>query len=400
MVRSGEVLVQFKLAILHVLAQRPGGRATLDELEVELKSLGERLDKTETWNVFASDIDVFRSGLLVFDEPNFCITVAGRSLLRAIEDLAESSNSSEEYRAQSLKLIDDLIGAERRGAPPGEPGPVRGTVGQVDADAEPAKLEGVGAKPLVTMQSVLNVNCADRIDNTFAIQPSAPSFLERHSGSKVRALFKPSRMFKPSNSAALSVKRFMRILRGHLESDVPSFKTPRERGAGVAGAVLAVLSLLVIVIGAGAVIAVNHIKSLKTEIATLQRELELVNKQVTKMETVESKRNADQNELRGNPGIGKADGISQTQAAASALNLSPDEIRAVREYIKPAPIVGLATSPSINVGDRVTEATIPVPSPLTDKVPKLLGARFTIHNGAIVLIKRDSHQADAVLPPY
>jgi hypothetical protein len=35
---------------------------------------------------------------------------------------------------------------------------------------------------------------------------------------------------------------------------------------------------------------------------------------------------------------------------------------------------------------------------LTDKVPKLLGARFTIRNGAII-IKRDSREADAVLAP-
>ena len=95
-----------------------------------------------------------------------------------------------------------------------------------------------------------------------------------------------------------------------------------------------------------------------------------------------------------------AGAISQSRQAASALSLSPDEIRAIKEYIKPAPIAGEAISPSINVGDYITEATIPVPSPLTDKVPNLLGARFTIRNGAIVLIKRDSHQADAVLLPY
>jgi hypothetical protein len=47
----------------------------------------------------------------------------------------------------------------------------------------------------------------------------------------------------------------------------------------------------------------------------------------------------------------------------------------------------------------VTTGTIPLPSPLTDKIPKLLGGRFTIRNGAIVILKRDSHQADAVLLP-
>ena len=42
---------------------------------------------------------------------------------------------------------------------------------------------------------------------------------------------------------------------------------------------------------------------------------------------------------------------------------------------------------------------IPLPSPLVDKVPKLLGGKFTIRNGAIIIVKRDSGQADAVLAP-
>jgi hypothetical protein len=156
----------------------------------------------------------------------------------------------------------------------------------------------------------------------------------------------------------------------------------------------------VIVVAGGAVIAVYQIKSLKAGIASLQRELVVIKNQAARLEAAESKREADQNDNQSRAGTEKTDGSGQSQAA-SALSLSPDEIRAIREYIKPAPIAGEAISPSISVGDHMTtEATIPVPSPLTDKVPKLLGARFTIRNGAIILIKRDSHQADAVLPPY
>jgi hypothetical protein len=44
--------------------------------------------------------------------------------------------------------------------------------------------------------------------------------------------------------------------------------------------------------------------------------------------------------------------------------------------------------------------TIPFPSPLTDKVPKLLGARFAIRNGVILVVRKDSRQVDAVLPAY
>ena len=79
------------------------------------------------------------------------------------------------------------------------------------------------------------------------------------------------------------------------------------------------------------------------------------------------------------------------------LNLSREEIQLIREYIKLAPSAGTA-GPAINVGDSVGGATIPLPSPVTEKIPKLLGARFTTRDGAIIVIKRNSHQADAVLP--
>src|SRR5262249_16916572 len=182
--------------------------------------------------------------------------------------------------------------------------------------------------------------------------------------------------------------------------DLSGIKIHKDRAAGIGAAVLALLSLLVIVVAGAAVIVINHIKSMKAEIATLQRELVVIKHQAARLEAAEGKREADQKDNQGRPGKEKTDGSGQSRQAASALTLSPDEIRAIKEYVKPAPIADQAILPSINVGDHITEATIPVPSPLTDKVPKLLGARFTIRNGAIILIKRDSHQADAVLPPY
>jgi hypothetical protein len=48
----------------------------------------------------------------------------------------------------------------------------------------------------------------------------------------------------------------------------------------------------------------------------------------------------------------------------------------------------------------VPGGTIPIPSPLTEKVPKLLGARFAIRNGAILVVRKDSRQVDAVLPAH
>jgi hypothetical protein len=42
---------------------------------------------------------------------------------------------------------------------------------------------------------------------------------------------------------------------------------------------------------------------------------------------------------------------------------------------------------------------IPLPSPLTDKLPKLLGRTFTIRNGTIIIVKKNSHNAQIVLSP-
>jgi len=82
----------------------------------------------------------------------------------------------------------------------------------------------------------------------------------------------------------------------------------------------------------------------------------------------------------------------------AALNLSSEEIQLVKVYIRPAPSTG-APADAIKVGDIVDGATIPLPSPLTEKIPKLLGARFAIRNGAIIIVRKDSRQADAVLAP-
>jgi hypothetical protein len=56
-------------------------------------------------------------------------------------------------------------------------------------------------------------------------------------------------------------------------------------------------------------------------------------------------------------------------------------------------------APAINVGDVLSGGTTPLPSPLMEKIPKLLGARFTTRNGSIVIVRRDSRRADAILPP-
>jgi len=149
----------------------------------------------------------------------------------------------------------------------------------------------------------------------------------------------------------------------------------------------------VLALAAGAVIAPAQIRSLKSEVAALQRELFPLRERVAKAELLErAKQIAEQQKGSQN----KSGATGATEQAA--LSLTPDEIRLIRDFIKPAPAGG-TLAPAINVGDAVSFATIPLPSTLMEKIPKLLGARFTTRNGSIIILKRDSRQADIVLPP-
>lgn len=181
--------------------------------------------------------------------------------------------------------------------------------------------------------------------------------------------------------------------RRHLDQDASNAKSGRRTGS-VGRSAIALLSLLVIVICAGAVFALIQIKALKSEVATLQRELSPLRERVARAdlgdkarrETEQQKETQNRSGTESNkPGV--QDRIDQTP-----LNLTPDEIRLIRDFIKPAPAAG-AAAPAINVGDPIGIATIPLPSQLMEKMPKLLGARFTTRNGSIIIVKRDSRLA-------
>jgi hypothetical protein len=169
------------------------------------------------------------------------------------------------------------------------------------------------------------------------------------------------------------------LWRRHLVQDGSIQGTQHPVGR-MGSAALALLSVLLVVACLGAAIAVGQITSLKSEIAMLHRELRPLRERLAKLEQfqqeeVQSKADA------GNP---------------SALNLSREEAQLIREYIKPAPSAETA-APAVNVGDPIGGSMVPLPSPITEKVPKLIGARFTIRNGAIIISTRNSRRADAVL---
>ncbi len=157
---------------------------------------------------------------------------------------------------------------------------------------------------------------------------------------------------------------------------------------------LAIISLVAVLVCAAGAVALVQIKSLKTDIAMLHRELGPLKERFAKLEQAQkAKLEADQNAT-----AEKNKAAADPRPDQIGLSLLPEEIQLIRYFIKPAPAGG-TPAPAINVGDPIAAGTIPLPSQLIEKIPKLLGSRFTTRNGSIIIVRRDSRQADAVLPP-
>jgi hypothetical protein len=420
---SARSSVQLKLAILTALARRPDGRATLDEIKrgVEVLAASDRPEELKGLSALGNT-DIFQSGLVVADGDGFQITDAGRSALRALQ----SSNGRSFDFAQahtSHKLIDDLIGpeewsrifdlelralGENTDFSPLQEEPSAKTA-EIGTPASGPQARADRPPEIDTLHALQETNPSDhanRKDNeaiatgaTDTADPGAPVFLMRSFGSGIQGPpRKLSRGSIVSTLMAAKIQRALGIWRRHLERDVSKAKTGRRTGS-IGGGVFALLSLLVIILCAGAVASLTQIRSLKSEIASLQRELFPLKERLAKLDQVEkAKRDLDQKEAQ-NKATENSKAFLEARAERAPLNLSREEVQLIREYIKPAPFTGTA-APAINVGDPITGGTIPLPSSLTDKIPKLVGARFAIRNGAIIIVKRDSGQADAVLPAY
>ena len=404
--------MQLKFAMLETLAKRPGGRASLDELWREWEAGGQ--DTAERFSELEG-IDILQAGLVVLEDDSLYLTDAGRSVLRALELFGKpSTEAGQAQQSHSLNSIDTLIGTELRLKifdlglrVPGESPhlePLEDEIEFAETENQSDSTAGLEGETGAITSSIseqakgeYELGRPGESEDPADILPTAPGFLKRNSASRIPS---PSRSAGPTLPGALTshFERFSRILRGHLAEGSSSIRTD-IRPAGISGAVLAALSLLVILIGAGLFVGINQIRSLKSEISALEKQLGPLKKQAASADQQEKRNNAEQQKQPLIPSPPeKAKNPAEGHAMPTTLVLSPDEMRLVREYIKPAPFTGPA-APPINVGDPVTAVTIPLPSPLTDKVPKLLGARFTIRNGAIVIIKRDSRQADAVLAP-
>jgi hypothetical protein len=213
---------------------------------------------------------------------------------------------------------------------------------------------------------------------------AVPAFMRQTTTSGDQApIRETSRLSNAGAFMAMTRRRILAPWRRHVVQDGSDIKTARPVGRP-GNVAFALLSAVTIVTCVGAAIALGQIKLLKSEIDRLRRELFPLSERLAKLEQIE----------KNTPGVE----INRPTASQTILELSPEEIQLIRDYIKPAPYSG-PVGPAINVGDPVTATMIPLPSPLTDKIPKLVGARFAIQNGAIIIVRRNSRNAEIVLAP-
>lgn len=332
--------MHFKLAILTSLARRPDGRGTLEEIRRDAKALTANEDQWEKQFPPLADIDILESGLVVTEGDELQITEVGRSLLHALGTITETS----------------LVVAEDR----------------LDLASRPQN-----SRPIA-------------IDPAERSSPQAPTFPRQSSNYKLQTNTpKVSRREDLFKALAASLERARSFWRRHWKHT-----TAARRSTGISGLAFALLTLLIVTICAGALVALTHIKNLKTEITSLKRELLPLRERLTKYDQAEKAK-----KIEITAAAEKSKALTHSRVEQAPLTFSSEEVQLIKEYIKPAPFAGPA-APTLSVGDPVTSGTIPFPSPLTDKVPKLLGARFAIRNGAIIIVRKDSRQADAVLPAY
>jgi hypothetical protein len=397
------MLVQLKFAMLEILAGRPDGCASIDDLWHQWEEAAESQDATGHFSEFEG-IDFLQAGLAVLEGDRLRITDNGRLVLRALETIGKQPSTESAHPDPSKSMDDDLIGTEMRmkirelglRAPDeifNEPRQrVEPEATQTEADADLCdKRETAAAQ---TADQAAESQDHRRLDKL--------RFLKWDAG-PLRTSFRSARQTLKLPSALYSqFAHFSYILRRHVAEGSTGIKTD-GRPAGISGAVITALTLIAILVAAGLFVGVNQIKNLKSEITALERQLVLLKKQAANADQQRKKDNAEQtkqleDQSRFPDATDRRKNPVEDRPTPAALVLSRDEVLLIREYIKPAPFTGPAAA-AINVGDPVNNATIPLPSALTDKVPKLLGGRFTIRNGSIVIIKRDSHQADAVLTP-
>lgn len=404
--------MQFEFAILTALASRTDGQASPEQLRDEVEALT-AADGTSVLEQYCTtnDIDVFRDGLVISQHGALRITDAGRALLHAVN--AYHASLSTPAGSPSLKLIDDLIGAEerarvfeldlRRDGEPADLGPSEEQAPSADEadtasmDAEPVADDPPSpeawpvAEAAASEDLTVQRHNAAVLDEIRTLPP--PSHTVRQRERAPRTAPQPRDRFAP---VARKLRALRSAWRRHLERETPKPRAAR-RAEHLNGLMFALLVTLLIILCAGAALALAQIKALKSEITSLQHELFPLKERLARIDQAERARAAENKAASDKTASEKVDIENRSQPAP--LVLSREEAQLIRDYIKPAPSAGTA-GPPVSPGDPFTGGAIPLPSPVTDKIPKLIGARFAIRNGAIVIVRKDSRQADAVLPAY
>ncbi len=407
--------MNFKLVILCVLARSPGRRVALGEVRREVESIigfgdpGAEMKRTPALD----DIDIFEAGLVSRDPAGLQITDLGLSLLRSIESTASPLNVPP---SGALRSIDGLIGTRERlrifdlelrglggGGADFQP-PIQSELSigseyaSFERSIEMPELEvdhlppGLGlpekASSMAHAMEESQITPATGPAEAAAIDP--PQSLQRKFGSKALApTHSPNWQSRSIAFITARGRALSNLWRRHL---TPSKPDTTISGRAVGNAPIALLTFLTLVGCGAAVIALGQLKSLKSDVALEHRDVLHLRERLAKLEQAANSLSDRQAEAQRKSDTEE----KKPDAEQVALNLSHEEIQLIRDYIKPASSAG-GGAPAISVGDPVSGATIPMPSPLTEKLPRLLGARFTIRNGAIIIIKKDSRQAGAVL---
>jgi hypothetical protein len=369
--------VRYKLAILNALANQPGGRATLDEVRLAAELIAASLDEMQLERFTAlGDIDIFQSRLVLQDAAEWQITDRGLALLDWLEGTGPPSLELCSAAA-SLRIgtADDFIQSGQSSKPFDAKPRLRADVEfPIAADGHRTGATGLEyRKPQNRSNDLQHTRGFAVVQRAQQLARSLGAFIS----TKKQSIVKWRRPHSPRNNSK------------------PGNVRSTQTGANAAFGLLALLCVVACVLAA---IAFGQIQSLKSDVAAVHRELLPLKERLAKFEQIEKQRQ-DLNqpeEAQNQSETEKRKADSEVRNEPASLNLTRDEIQLIRDYIKPAFSPGIA-APEINVGDAVGSAMIPLPAQLMDKIPRLLGARFTTRNGAIVIIKRGSHQADAVL---
>ena len=374
--------MRFNLAILTVLAARPEQRIALDEVSREVKRMiasGDEAAQLQR-SPELGEADIFQSGWVSINDAGLQITEKGLALWHSLEASHIEYERNQRQSGPFEIAYSDLDHAA-----------VLAAIGRPDdVGLEPAPMTSDSHADRGPPSSPYSSDAPENPALQTPIIPM-PAF-----GSIPRADRNDSRLAALAGFLGTEMPGLTRMWRRRSVRHIPDRKI--EGRVGMTRLALASLSSISVIACIAAAIAIGQISSLKSDITALRREQAPLKERLAKLEQAESARReaAQQQEARARAEAEKK--VPESASEPSALSLSREEIQLVREYIKAAPSPGAAPV-AINVGDPVTGGMIPLPSALTEKVPRLVGGRFATRNGAIIISTRNSRRVDAVLMP-